>query len=875
MRAGCLRLFLFAVIGLLLLSPASGHVTKAVLDNGMTVLVKEIPQVPVVALVAYVKVGSVNETESLSGISHFLEHMWFKGTKTRSAGDLAREVKSVGGYTNAGTGYERTSYVVIVPSRHVNVGLEVQADAMMHSVLDPTELESERNVVLEEARMSLDEPESFAWDKLLSLSFKRHGYRRPILGYEKTVSNITREHMLAHYKNYYKPNNIVLAVVGDVDSKAVVSRIEKLYSDFERGKVRRLEPEREPGQKSFRFASYSGDLERTYLQMGFHIPEELHEDTYAMEILSIILGRGRSSRLYQRVKEEKGLVSDVWTYCFTGEYPGLFIIGATLDSENLEEAEAAILTEIENLKAEPVSSDELRKARARVETGYERRRETVQGQAYSLAYYESLGDHRLADLYVENLYKVTREDIRKAANRYLNLGSCTLVFYKPGQEAISQEGMASDEVHSFLASRLPEKTEAREVLTPGVEKVVLKNGLTILVKENPSVPLVSVGAYFRGGVRYEDDDNNGITNFVPRILIKGTETLSQAQLAEELEALGGSLGPFSGEDYFGVSLSILTRNLRRGLEIFADILKNPSFLGEEVEKEREEILKEIRGRRDDLFSYTHDLFRKALFKVHPYKRPILGTEESVRNLRRSDLIDWYSSWLSPENMVIGVVGDFDSDVVIDSFEEYFGNLREKETKPPEILQEARPAQQTVLTEEFEKAQTHIVLGFLGPKVTDEDYYPFRVLNASLSGMGGRLWDSLREKKGLGYVVYSFVDSGVDPGGFGVYIGTSPDKEEIAIEGILDELRRVKKEGMSDEELARAKRYLVGIYEIRLQRNSSQVSAYLKNEIFGLGYQAVEEFPRKVEAVTKEDVDRVIKQYFDLDNYSLAVVRGKP
>jgi len=181
----------------------------------------------------------------------------------------------------------------------------------------------------------------------------------------------------------------------------------------------------------------------------------------------------------------------------------------------------------------------------------------------------------------------------------------------------------------------------------------------------------------------------------------------------------------------------------------------------------------------------------------------------------------------------------------------------------------------VLVEELEKEQTHIFLGFLGPRVADRDYYPFKVLDALLSGMGGRLWDYLREKRGLGYAVDSWLDSGVDPGAFAVYIATSPDQEEVAIEGILEELRRLKEEGVTDQELAKGKSYLIGSHDIRLQRNSSQVSSYLESEIFGgLGYQAVDIFAREVEAVSKDDIVRVVGKYFDLENYSLAVVRGK-
>ncbi|MDH5626671.1 MAG: insulinase family protein, partial [Candidatus Krumholzibacteria bacterium] len=286
-------------------------VLKKTLPNGLTVLVKEDHAAPIVAVNMWFGVGSVHESEEMNGLAHFQEHMVFKGTKKYGVGDIGRIVKSAGGNLNAGTSYSYTMYYVVLPSAKFDTALEVQADAMMNSTFDPEEFKKERLVVIDEARMYDDRPESFTFYRTMELGFERHTYRRPIAGYQPIVEKITRDQLLDFYNNYYRPRNGRLVIVGDIDPEVAFRRAEAVYGGWKDGAVAINEPPAEPPQRTFRYMAYGGPMDHAYLGAGFHVPSILHEDYPALQMLAELLSSGRSSRLYRRVREEKQLVTSV------------------------------------------------------------------------------------------------------------------------------------------------------------------------------------------------------------------------------------------------------------------------------------------------------------------------------------------------------------------------------------------------------------------------------------------------------------------------------------------------------------------------------------------------------------------------------------
>ncbi len=849
-------------------------VLKYRLRNGITVILEENHSSPVAAVNVWVKTGSICEESGEYGLAHVHEHMVFKGTKKRQVGEIARIIESDGGDINAFTSFDETVYFVVIASRFLPTALDVLADAMENSTFDPAELTKELEVVLEEIRRGEDNPSSVLTEKLFSKAYKTHPYKRPVIGTKDGVKALTRERVINFYNKWYSPNNMVLVLVGDFDQDRAIDQINKTFGMIKDRPVPECVIPLEPEQDGIKTFVIEKNVQEGYFSLSFHIPDAKHEDSPVLDVIANILGGGESSRLYRRVKEDKGLVNNVYAYSFTPKYAGLFGVGGTAGPDNTREALSEILKQIYRLKYEPVSMEEISRAKVNIESSTIYTKETMQGQAQKLGYYEvETGDYRYEDEYQKRVSNVTQSDIVMVAKKYFNNSNLTAGSLLPSSKiTISDEDIKSiaEESDRFIVDELSASSYSP---SNDVRKVVLDNGITLLVKENHSVPIFAARAVFLGGVRFEDERNNGVSNYVSEMLTRGTGTRSAEDIAREIESLAGQVSGFSGRNSFGVTVESLSKNFPLSMEIFADVILNPSFTPEEIERARRDILASLNREGDDLVRTAINHFLSTLYKEHPYRFNVLGTQETVNKINRDALVKFYGSYIHPENMVISVVGDVNFEEVLLEVEKRFGAMRRGQAGIPDLKPEAPPDQvRSKIITQKDKAQTHIIMGFQSPRLKDNDQYAFEVLNAVLSGQGGRLFMELRDKKSLAYTVTSFLTLGLEPGFFGVYIGSAPEKEKEAIDGIKEQLSRVLNDGITQDELKRAQNYLVGNFEIGLQQNSSQAAKIAFDEVYGVGWDEYTKYPEKIYSVTTEDVKRVARKYVDLDKYTLTIVR---
>ncbi|HWP90877.1 MAG TPA: pitrilysin family protein [Thermodesulfobacteriota bacterium] len=849
-------------------------VTKFKLDNGLTVLLEENHSAPVVAVNVWVKVGSACEEDGEYGIAHVHEHMVFKGTEKRGVGEIARIIEGDGGDINAFTSFDETVYYVVIAGRFLDTALDVLSDAMENSSFDAEELQKELQVVLEEIRRGEDSPQRNLSERLFSEAYTAHPYRRPVIGSKESVSGFTREKIVNFYKKWYSPNNMVLVVVGDFDTRKVVPKIKETFGTLKPRTLPNCHIPEEPVQKEMRAVVFDKKVQEGYFSLAFHTTDARNDDTPVLDVISNILGGGDSSRLYRRVKEDKGLVSNIYSYSFTPKYPGLFAVGGTLDPDKASSAFSEIIKETYLLKYEPVSYEELSRAKVNIESNSIYTKETMQGQAQKLGYYEvEAGDYKYEDEYLKKVSLVTQEDIMRVARKYFRNSNLTTAFLLPtGQVTIEEKEII--DIANRSAQALEKELSLLSIKSSGdVKKAMLDNGITVLIKQNHSVPLFAARAAFLGGVRFEDEKDNGVSNFLSEMFTRGTKNRSAEDIAREIESIAGEVSGFSGRNSFGVTVESLSRNFDQAIDIFADVIMNPSFDPEEIERARRDILSAINRQGDNLLRTTINLFLSTLYRENPYRFDVLGTKETITNMTRDDLINFYQKYVRPENMVISVVGNVDENRVLSMLESYFGEMGKGRFSPPQVQPESPPSRiRTAEVEQKDKAQTHIILGFLAPTLKDPDQYPFEVLNAILSGQGGRLFLELRDKRSLAYTVTSFFTPGLEPGFFGVYIGCAPEKQEEAIQGIKEQLALVLEKGVTDEELKRAQNYLVGNFEIGLQQNSAQAAKIAFDELYGLGWDEYKRYPEEIYSVTKDDIQRVARKYIHLDKYTLAIVK---
>jgi len=838
------------------------------MDNGLKVILEENKSAPVVALQIWVKVGSADERDEEAGICHFVEHMLFKGTERRKVREAAKEIESLGGTINAYTSYDQTVYHITIASRYAEEGLDVLSDAMQHSTFDPIELQREREVILEEIRRGEDDPSKKLFKQTMATLYRYHPYRRPIIGYEKTIRSLQRDEMVSFFKKWYAPNHMVFIAVGDFDSLDMEKKVKEVFENFKPSSERLLERIEEPVSMEVRPVISYGNFKETYLQIAFPIPSARHEDTPSIDVLSQILGGGEPSRLVQRIKLEKGLVHSIYASSYTPKDPGLFIIGATLSAEQVGKTIEAILEEVNRLRQEGVTAEELHRVKVNIESNLIYGRQTVQGLAGKIGFYEVMvGDVEFEKEYMRRIAFLQNEDIQKVLSKYFKSHSWGISILAPNEKA--------DFIKNMSIKSIVDQTGLGDTLVqrkPPTLKTILDNGIRLIVKENPSLPIVSIQVSCLGGVRFEEEPQNGVNNFMAVMVTKGTRHQNSLEIAKKVEKMAGSLNGFSGYNSFGLAFTFLSQHFEEAFQLLTEVIREPSFDKEEMEKRRRLILASIRQQEDDLGRLVFKLFRKTLYEKHPYRMDTLGTLDSIQRLTQEDLREYYQHIVIPENMVLTVVGDVDQTKVLLAVKKGFGDLKRESPSAPSISQEPLVQRRRKAEIIKMKEQAHFVLGFLGVSFHHPDSYALTVLDAALSGQGGRLFRELRDKESLAYALDFMAHPNLDPGFIGVYMGTHPNKLETAIETVLRELKKVREEGVTEEEVDRAKKYLIGNFEIGLQSHGAQTNQMSLDELYGFGFDHYQKYPQEIQKVTQEDVNRVAKQYFNLESYVIAIIR---
>jgi zinc protease len=850
------------------------------LENGLNVVLDENHAAPVVAFQAWVRVGSADEPPELAGIAHVFEHMLFKGTKKRGVGQIAQEVESAGGEINAWTSYDETTYHLVLASDFFDTGLDILADTLQNAAFDPNELERERQVVLEEIKQGLDDPDRMAAQGLFQTAFAVHPYGRPIIGSAETVRRLGRDDLVAFFKKHYVASNVTLVVVGDFSSERARRKIAAAFGGMPPGSPA---PARtaQPVQKAPLVRAVARDVKEAQVLLGFRAPAVGHEDIPALDLLAVVLGQGESSRLNLEVVRNRQLVTSASAYTFAARNPGLFVIGASLPPGRVDDAARALVDEALRLAREEVSPEELGKSRNMLESDRIFDRETVQGYARKLGFFASIADDLAFETrYFDRLARLTVADLRRVAERYLRVSTMSLFVQIPESRSERRADRAEKAVGRLRkvvagAEARADRRYARPQTTPVVDEVVrhvFPSGMTVLILRDTSVPIVAVRATWVGGLRYEDAQTNGISNLTAALLTRGTKTRSAEDIMKTVEGMAGSLSGYSGRNSLGLQAEFLSRHWERGLDLVADCLLHPTFSDEEIEKERRIVLDDLRAQQDNLGHVAFQAFQRTLWTTHPYRLDPLGTAASVSGFSRRKLLSFFRQHYGPGNLTLAIVGDVDTQSVLRRLGILFRDAGAK-SSPAAAPPAEKPLQEPQQTFKFlAREQAHMVVGFPGITLDSPDRFALEILAQVLSGQGGRLFVEIREKRALAYRVSAFSMEGIDPGYFAVYIATSPHQLEEALDGVRSELRRVAKEGVTLQELRRAQRYLIGTHAIGLQRKSAIAAALAFHEAYGQGWRTYRKYAEHISQVKAVDVQSVARKYLDPGREVLAVVK---
>ena len=826
------------------------------LSNGLTIIVQEDHSAPVASVQAWCETGSITEDRQLgAGLSHILEHMLFKGTTTRKNSEIAQSIQNSGGYINAYTSFDRTVFWIDIPAKGVETAVDILADAMMNSTLPPEEYAKEQEVIRREFAMGYDDPDRMSSLTMFANAFRAHPYRHPVIGHLEVYNKLTREDVLAYYKQRYVPNNLFFVVSGDVDAQKVHDRLAVFFEKYPRQALAPVFIPQEPPQLGRREEHKEFPTELTRMEMAWHIPEVTHPDVPALDLLSIMLGSGRSSRLYRKVREEGALVHAISAWCYTPGQPGLFGVESTLDADKREAAEAAIFSILDDLKQHGVSPEELNKAKKQTISGHFSSLTTTHGRAADLgSNWLLVRNLNFSADYMDAVQRVTPADIDRVLHTYFEDRNLTITSLNPPGSLQSANKEAA----------VPAAGE--------IQKFELANGLRLLVREDPRLPLVSAVACFKAGLLAETPETNGITALLAKAILKGTESRSAEQIASQIESLGGGIGSEAGNNSFSVSIKVMQPDLAAGLEIMSDVLLHPTFPENAVAREKQAQLASIKAEEEAMTTVARNLMRRTLFAGHPYGMRSNGSVETVQSLSRERLSAFHKQFVAGRNGVLAVFGNVKASEVKALVEKQLGAMPAGEaalTKP------AAPAPLTAsqsVEEHKPKAQAIVMVAYRGTDLFSPDRYALELIDEASSDLGSRFFIRIREKLGLAYFVGSSQVVGLVPGPFVFYLGTSPAKVEAVKAEFLDEIGKLAKDGLTPEELHRAKEKLLGQHEIRNQSEDALAYACALDELYGLGFADYKHLRQRVEALSLEDIKAAAQKYFDGKPSVLAIVR---
>ena len=857
-------------------------VSRAVLGNGLTVLVKPDPDSEVVAIVTYVKAGYFDEPDDVVGIAHVLEHMFFKGTPTRGVGEIARQTKASGGYLNAHTIYDHTSYYTVLPARSFARGLEIQSDAYRNAMIDESELKRELEVIIQEVKRKEDNPSAMATETMYALLHDVHRIRRWRMGREDGLRQLTRAELMRFYRAFYQPSNTILSMAGGVTADAALAEVERLYADMPSGEISRDRGPSESGPAGSRYQEISGDVAQAQLVMGWRTAPLLDPATPALDLGAMLLSAGRASRLYRAVRERR-LASSVSAYNYTPTDVGVFAVHAECEPDDTVRAARAIRGQIASLRDNDIAQVEIDRARRLFDSRWLRRLETAEGQANHLAEWEAQGGWQMGGDYYDRFLRTERQSVAAAAAQFLGDDLCGTVVYRPaagapvaaGADDFQSRTTGGGELLRHDRPRPSPVVHARAAGGPdsrhGVDIYRTDGAVPILVRRRASIPMVHIAVVAAAGASRDDEKRSGLALLLGRTAIKATAARAAEQIAAEAEFLGGSVSAGVTSETLSWGISVPSSRFEAAAELLADVVQNPAFPANALDTERAIALSDLASFRDDMHSYPVQLAVAAAYGTHPYARATLGTEQSLSAITAEDLRERHSNSVARGQSAIGVVGDVDSRRAAEVVAGAFGKLAYEEGAA--LARPEWPGWTRELAEERDKAQTALAMAFPAPSRRDDERYTARLISIMASGLGGRFFDELRERQSLAYTVGLHSAERALAGTFIAYIATSPDREDSAREGLLREFARLRDELVTGEELDRAKEYAVGSHAIRRETGAALLGEMMDAWLFG-ALSELDGPESRIRSVTREDVRRLAAACFDPAKRAEGIVRGR-
>ncbi|MBV9851964.1 MAG: insulinase family protein [Armatimonadetes bacterium] len=919
-------------------------IQEATLPNGLTVLTKEVHAAPVVYFSVYYKVGSVDEQVGQTGMSHLMEHMMFKGTRSRGPGVISSTLQNNGADFNASTSFDRTEYHETLASDRLELAMQIESDRMVNSLYDEAQHQKEMTVVRSEYEAGENDPGTALGKAVRLAAFQVNPYRWETIGFKADIENFTRDEMYAYYKNYYAPNNAVVVIVGDFDTARALDMARRYFGPIKPHPIAQHFITPEPDQEGERRVIVRRAGTAPQIEIDYHIPGFGDPDRYVIDVLETVLSAGRTSRLFQYL-EQTGLAAGAEANDYGLRDPDLLFLSAVAQPGHTNaDLEKALLAEVTHLQTTPISDEELTRAINQAEAGYIFGKDSVQEQGETLGENAMKGDWRFGETYLANLRKVTRADVQRVAQKYLTARNRTVGYFEPispangeaapppslggsattppvarfrparvppadyyrtpgtpsgsprlatSPETGEDEGQgACASVHSPLSASgrvdrlagtggvLSGGTFDQNAKTPTPTRVVLPNGLTVIVQENHANPTISLsGAILSAGGVFDPPTQRGLADFTAEQLSRGTQRRSLLDIARALENVGATADVGGGEEYASLDGRSLTKDFPLMLDVLADELRRPTFPADELDKARAQALAGIEEARSETGALAQIAFDDALYPPgHPFHSPTLDEQAAfLKGVTRQDLVSFHAAHYAPDKMILTIVGDVSAQDAIAQVTKYFGDWPKKGNLPGIAIPDVPPAPgpaRTVVIPVPDKAQVDVRYGYPGRlKRTDPDFYRVVVLNTILgggTGLASRLATNVRDRMGLVYGIYAETAASLGEGPFEVEFGANPVNVDAAVAEMDRQLAALHDQGVTPQEVQQAVSFLTGSYPVTLSTNGAVAGQLLIAQIYGLGLDYIQKRNGYYRAITTDQVNAAAKKYLQPGTGALVI-----
>ena len=820
-------------------------VDRTVLPNGLTLILKPDRSAALASVQVWVKTGSIHEGDQLgAGLSHYLEHMLFKGTARRAGREISATVQAHGGYINAYTTFDRTVYYIDLPSEHTAVAIDLLADAVLHSTLPADEAAKEKDVILREIAMTKDDPDNRLWDTLFSTAFREHPYRQPIIGHRDVFSAVTHEDLVNYYRARYVPNNLVVVIVGDIDVAATRTAVAQHFGSTPRARLAPVLVPVEPLQLAARAEHRFEDVEVTRAALAWPIPGLTHDDAPVLDLLAMVLGSGDSSILWQEIREKTGLVHTIDASSWNPGTSGLFCISFTADAARRGPATAAIEKALARCASRGFTAAQLKKALRQLVVGEINTRKTMSGQASRLGAAEVVvGELDFSRAYFDRLRTITPAELRRVLQAYLVPSRLTSISLNPAAAA-----------HAVAAVPAP------AVAVPDFQEITLPNGARLLLQPDPRLPNLHLRLVMQGGPLFESAGRHGATALLATMLTKDTRKRTAAAVAQFIEEVGGSFYSFSGNNSLGLAAEVLPPDTARALAVLEEAILAPAFKRATFNLERDTQVAALQQDADDVVTLARKRVREKFFGTHPLALDAQGNEAGVKALTPGNLADLHRRLCVASNVVLAVAGDFNARQLAPKLKALLAKLPRGRV-PVYAARFTGPAETGDFSEQQPREQAVVLQAFPGPRVNADDFYVGEVADELFSGMASRLFERVREEKGLAYFVRSGRVIGLDAGMFYFFAGTQPGRDAEVLAEIDAEIARVQLGGVEPAELARCQTRLKAARRQGMQTNSARTMQAALNVLQGQPVNDWRSYDGRVDGVSITDLAAFAQRHF--------------